>query len=199
MREGQQGGSNRKSRSGSHKMQENLPHFMKRYVLHTQNDTFKHILQGKTLADKMSKLIAEKDAAIAEENKNVSYAQVSLLLLNVYGHKPHYNQRLQQKATALITNCHKRALHPTYHNGNPRPSGHRECPLWTPCTSASGIVITIPLCVPNRKVWRRTPCKRSREPCYRRRAQFIYKLMYIAVYILRIQIKCPHEYFVCAP
>ena len=52
----------------------------------------------------MIKLIAEKDAAIADEKKNVAYAEVNLLFLNVYSHKPHYNQRFQQKATALITN-----------------------------------------------------------------------------------------------
>ena len=59
---------------------------------------------------------------------------------------------------------------PTYNNGRPRLSVIRERPRWRPCATASGIAIEIPLHVPNREVWRRTPCERSREPRYRRRA-----------------------------
>ena len=39
-----------------------------------------------------------------------------------------------------------------------------------PCASALGIAIAISLCIPNLKVWCRTPCERSWEPRYRRRA-----------------------------
>ena len=63
-----------------------------------------------------------------------------------------------------------RSARPTYHNGKPRLSVVQERPRRKPCASALGIAIEIPLRVPNREVWRRTPCEWSQEPRYRRRA-----------------------------
>ena len=78
---------------------------------------------------------------------------------------------LQQRAGHTVEGgvlSRTRSARLTYHIREPRPSVIRERPHRRPCASASGIAIEIPLRVPNREVWRRTPCERSWEPRYRR-------------------------------
>ena len=103
----------------------------------------------------------------------------------------HYHLRLLKYLRMMSQMC---SGHSTYHYRKPCPSGQWGCPRRTPCTSALGTAVAIPLYVPNLKVWRQTPCEWFWKPRYHRRAQTVYKDMYLVVHFLRIQIKSPHEF-----